>query len=55
MIKHQRPDEEIVGEMCLKDMIYYNHYYYQWDLKKMAPVHYRDHLLKVHRFLLKCP
>jgi len=27
-------------------MTYYNHYRYQWDLKKMTPVEYRDHLLK---------
>ena len=28
-------------------MIYYNHYRYQWDLKKMTPVQYRNHLLNV--------
>lgn len=28
-----------------KYMTYYNHYRYQWDLKKMTPVQYRDHLL----------
>lgn len=27
-------------------MSYYNHYRYQWNLKKMTPVQYRDHLLK---------
>lgn len=27
-------------------MIYYNHYRYQWNLKKMTPVQYRDQLLK---------
>ncbi|MCF7622974.1 MULTISPECIES: IS3 family transposase [Peribacillus] len=27
-------------------MIYYNHYRHQWNLKKMTPVQYRDHLLK---------
>lgn len=27
-------------------MIYYNQYRYQWDLKKMTPVQYRDHLLE---------
>jgi transposase InsO family protein len=27
-------------------MTYYNKYRYQWDLKKMTPVQYRDHLLK---------
>ncbi|WP_241657913.1 IS3 family transposase [Anaerobacillus alkaliphilus] len=26
-------------------MNYYNNYRYQWDLKKMTPVQYRDHLL----------
>ncbi|NEU27802.1 IS3 family transposase, partial [Paenibacillus polymyxa] len=26
--------------------IYYNHYRYQWNLKKMTPVQYRDHLLQ---------
>ncbi|RKQ13443.1 IS3 family transposase, partial [Ureibacillus endophyticus] len=24
---------------------YYNNYRYQWNLKKMAPVQYRNHLL----------
>jgi len=27
-------------------MTYYNHYRYQWNLKKMTPVQYRDHLLR---------
>lgn len=27
-------------------MMYYNHYRFQWNLKKMTPVQYRDHLLK---------
>lgn len=27
-------------------MTYYNYYRYQWDLKRMTPVQYRDHLLK---------
>jgi putative transposase len=27
-------------------MIYYNYYRYQWDLKKMTPVQYRDHLFQ---------
>ncbi|MGE7610209.1 IS3 family transposase, partial [Peribacillus frigoritolerans] len=27
-------------------MTYYNQYRYQWDLKKMTPVQYRDHLLE---------
>ncbi|MGO4500799.1 IS3 family transposase, partial [Paenibacillus sp. 2RAB27] len=25
---------------------YYNHYRYQWNLKRMTPVQYRDHLLQ---------
>lgn len=28
-------------------MTYYNHHRYQWNLKRMTPVQYRDHLLKV--------
>jgi putative transposase len=28
-------------------MTFYNYYRYQWDLKKMTPVQYRDHLLQV--------
>lgn len=28
-------------------MIYYNNYRYQWGLKKMTPVQYRNHLLKI--------
>lgn len=27
-------------------MIYYNHYRYQWNLNKMTPVQYRNHLIK---------
>ncbi|PEL19072.1 IS3 family transposase [Bacillus pseudomycoides] len=30
-----------------KYMTYYNHYRYQWNLKKMTPVEYRNHLLDV--------
>ncbi|MGO4499649.1 IS3 family transposase, partial [Paenibacillus sp. 2RAB27] len=31
----------------IKDyMTYYNHYRYQWNLKRMTPVQYRDHLLQ---------
>ncbi|WP_223588723.1 IS3 family transposase, partial [Neobacillus bataviensis] len=26
---------------------YYNNYRYQWNLKKMTPVEYRNHLLDV--------
>jgi putative transposase len=37
--------EELKKE--IKDyMTYYNNYRYQWDLNKMTPVQYRDHLLK---------
>lgn len=28
-------------------MNYYNNFRYQWDLKKMTPVQYRNHLLNV--------
>ena len=28
-------------------MIYYNNYRHQWDLKKMTPVQYRNHLLNI--------
>ncbi|MCT4507881.1 MAG: IS3 family transposase, partial [Tepidibacter sp.] len=28
-------------------MTYYNNYRYQWGLKKMTPVQYRNHLLNV--------
>ncbi|MEI6858054.1 IS3 family transposase, partial [Psychrilyobacter sp.] len=28
-------------------MDYYNNHRYQWDLKKMTPVEYRNHLLVV--------
>ncbi|OLS33502.1 IS3 family transposase, partial [Bacillus sp. MRMR6] len=27
-------------------MIYYNNYRYQWNLNKMTPVQYRNHLIK---------
>ncbi|TCI50901.1 hypothetical protein EVJ24_05245, partial [Exiguobacterium sp. SH1S21] len=26
---------------------YYNHHRYQWNMKKMTPVQYRNHLLQV--------
>ena len=26
---------------------YYNNYRYQWNLKKMSPVQYRNHLLQI--------
>lgn len=28
-------------------MVYYNNYRYQWNLKKMAPIQYRNHLLSI--------
>ncbi|MGE7625546.1 IS3 family transposase, partial [Viridibacillus sp. NPDC096237] len=28
-------------------MTYYNNFRYQWNLKKMTPVQYRNHLLHV--------
>jgi len=37
--------DELKNEMK-RYMTYYNHYRYQWNLKKMTPVQYRDHLLK---------
>jgi len=34
-------------KVIIKDyMHYYNHERYQWDIKKMAPVEYRNHLLQ---------
>lgn len=30
-----------------KYMTYYNNFRYQWNLKKMTPVQYRNHLLNV--------
>lgn len=34
-----------VKKMIDKYIIYYNNYRYQWNLKKMTPVQYRNHLL----------
>lgn len=31
-------------------MVYYNNYRYQWNLKKMTPIQYRNHLLIVNLF-----
>ena len=36
---------ENIKKMIDKYIIYYNNYRYQWDLKKMTPVQYRNHLL----------
>ena len=36
--------EELKGKID-KYIIYYNNYRYKWDLKKMTPVQYRNHLL----------
>ena len=38
------------SDVCkeIKDYIeYYNNYRYQWDLQKMTPVKYRNHLLSL--------
>lgn len=37
---------EELKEMIKNYMHYYNHKRYQWDIKKMAPVEYRNHLLQ---------
>lgn len=36
---------ETVKKMIDNYIAYYNNYRYQWNLKKMAPVQYRNHLL----------
>ncbi|OIO18222.1 hypothetical protein AUJ29_00335 [Candidatus Kuenenbacteria bacterium CG1_02_38_13] len=42
--KECRTYEEL--EVLIRDYIeYYNNERYQWDLKKMTPVQYRNHLL----------
>ena len=46
--------EELKDEIK-KYMTYYNNYRYQWNLKKMTPVEYRNHLLDVAYLFLKCP
>jgi transposase InsO family protein len=38
---------EQLKEEIKQYMIYYNKYRYQWNLKKMTPVQYRNHLLNV--------
>jgi transposase InsO family protein len=38
--------EELIKEID-EYMNYYNNYRYQWNLKKMTPVQYRNHLLKI--------
>jgi hypothetical protein len=35
------------NEFKLLYMLYYNKYRYQWNLKKMTPVEYRNHLIEV--------
>lgn len=45
-IKQCKTLEELKKEIK-QYMIYYNNYRYQWDLKKMTPVQYRNHLLNV--------
>lgn len=44
-IKHCASLEELKREVK-NYMTYYNYYRYQWNLKKMTPVEYRDHLLR---------
>lgn len=36
---------EELNDMIDKYMNYYNNHRYQWDIQKMTPVQYRDHLL----------
>ncbi|MBX4262057.1 IS3 family transposase, partial [Clostridium estertheticum] len=36
---------ENVKKMIDRYIVYYNNYRYQWNLKKMTPVQYRNHLL----------
>jgi putative transposase len=45
-IKQCETLDELKSEIK-KYMTYYNHYRYQWNLKKMTPVQYRDHLLNI--------
>ncbi|MEC2901777.1 IS3 family transposase, partial [Bacillus cereus] len=46
---HIKPCESFteLKQEIKKYMTYYNHYRYQWNLKKMTPVGYRNHLLDV--------
>lgn len=46
LIKKCNSLEELRREIKLY-MTYYNYYRYQWNLKKMTPVQYRDHLINV--------
>ncbi|MFF2876922.1 IS3 family transposase [Gottfriedia sp. NPDC057991] len=45
-IKSCQSLDELIKEITYY-MKYYNHYRYQWKLKKMTPVQYRNHLLKI--------
>jgi transposase InsO family protein len=45
-IKPCKTLEELKKEIK-RYMTYYNHYRYQWNLKRMTPVQYRDHLLEI--------
>lgn len=36
-------------------MSYFNNERYQWNLKKMTPSQYRDHLLTINLIFLMCP
>jgi len=38
---------EQLKEEIKQYMIYYNNYRYQWNLKKMTPVQYKNHLLNI--------
>ncbi len=43
-IKKCKSLKELIKKLD-KYMNYYNNYRYQWNLKKMTPVEYRNHLL----------
>ena len=45
-IKECKTLDELRNEIS-RYINYYNHHRYQWNLKKMTPVQYRDHLLKI--------
>ena len=46
-IEQSAKDYSKITDEGIKDYIeYYNNYRYQWNLKKMTPVLYKNHLLK---------
>lgn len=47
VLKSCKTFEELQLEIN-KYINYYNNYKYQWNLKKMSPVEYRNHLLNDH-------